>query len=86
MSASSLGAKSWGFYLLRNRAAVLVLVLVIVIDLSIICGTSPAMRLRTMIRCAGLKNARIVDYDYDYDYEHEHEHEHEGVARKLESR
>jgi len=39
-----------------------------------------------MIRCAGLKNARIVDYDYDYDYEHEHEHEHEGVARKLESR
>jgi len=55
----------------------LVLVIVIVIDLSIIYGTSPAMRLRTMIMCAGLKNARIVDYDY--------EHEHEGVARKLES-
>ncbi|MBM3289871.1 MAG: hypothetical protein FJY92_06935 [Candidatus Hydrogenedentes bacterium] len=59
--------------ILRTTYRAPVLVLVLVIDLSIICGTSPAMRLRTMIMCAGLKNARIVDYDY----------EHEGVALKL---
>ncbi|MBM3289019.1 MAG: hypothetical protein FJY92_02600 [Candidatus Hydrogenedentes bacterium] len=75
MRAPSSGATSWGFCGLRIRAPVLVLV--IVIDLSIISETSPAMRLRTIIVCAGLKDARIVDYDY--------EHEHEGVALKLDT-
>jgi len=53
---------------------VLVLVLVIVIDLSIIRETGPAMRLRNMLLCTGLKDTRIL----------EHEREREGVAPKLE--
>jgi len=49
--------------------------LVLVIDRSIICETGPAMRLRNTLMCAGLENARIVDYDY----------EHEEVALVLET-